>query len=271
MSRDGLLYDLPEADYHADTDSLSVSGMKLLLDAPAVFRWRQDHPEHKDVFDFGSAAHAKVLGAGVAATVFDYDPERIKSPKSTNAWKERQAEVRADGGVLLLPEEMAVIDAMAAALEADRDARRLLLGCDGRSEVSAFWRDTEHGVTRRARFDRLRDDGGIVDYKTTANPNPARLARAVADFGYDMQQANYLDVAAGVGIDAPWFAFIFQGKEPPYLPVVAVLDEPYVTRGRDRCHRALDIYATCRESGEWPGYSSPDGIHILYPPAYLKD
>jgi hypothetical protein len=263
--RRGLIADLPETDYHRDPDSLSVSGMKLLLDAPALFRYRQDHPEHKDVFDFGSAAHAKVLGIGAEIVAVDAEDWRGK------AAREARDAAREDGKVALLRRDVEKVDAMAAALEADRDAHRLLLGCDGRSEVSAFWHDDEHGVTRRARFDRLRDDGGIVDYKTTANANPERLAKAVADFGYDMQQANYLDVAEGVGIDAPWFAFIFQAKEPPYLPVVAVLDESYVTRGRARCQRALDIYATCRDRGIWPGYPSPDGLHVLYPPRYLKD
>ncbi len=32
------------ADYHADRKSLSVSGAKVLLKAPALFRWQHDNP-----------------------------------------------------------------------------------------------------------------------------------------------------------------------------------------------------------------------------------
>ncbi len=66
------VYDIPEGAYFADP-ALSCSGAKLLLppSCPALFRYRQDHPEHKDVFDFGSAAHKMVLGAGPPIALVD--------------------------------------------------------------------------------------------------------------------------------------------------------------------------------------------------------
>ena len=45
--RSGFHEAIPEAEYHADRDSLSVSGAKTLLKAPAIFRHQQDHPVHK--------------------------------------------------------------------------------------------------------------------------------------------------------------------------------------------------------------------------------
>jgi len=60
------IHDIPEADYFGDTWALSCSGAKLLLPpyCPAKFFWRQDHPERKKVWDFGSGAHNLVLGNG---------------------------------------------------------------------------------------------------------------------------------------------------------------------------------------------------------------
>jgi hypothetical protein len=66
------VYDLPADVYHADPvpaelgGSLSSSGAKLLLppSCPAIYQWARTHPTYSDAFDFGHAAHKKVLGAG---------------------------------------------------------------------------------------------------------------------------------------------------------------------------------------------------------------
>lgn len=264
----GIRPDMPEADYHADRDSLSVSGMKLLLQAPALFRHRQDNPEYKAVFDFGSAAHKKVLGVGSEVVVHHYDPAKVKSPKSTNAWKEDLTAARAEGKVLLLPEDAARIDAMALQLEAKPEAMRLMTA--GQAEVSAFWHDDRYGVTRRARADWLREDGGIVDYKTARDVNPKWLPKTVTDFGYHMQHAQYVDVFRGAGIEVPFFAFIFQEKEPPHMVTVARLDPDFVAAGRARCRAALERFRDCREADVWPDYT-PGGVVTLDPPHWMRE
>ena len=75
---------MDEATYHGDPvpgGSLSSTGARKLLppSCPALFRWQQDHPVHKDVFDFGSAAHRLVLGAGPEIALLDYDNMRTKA------------------------------------------------------------------------------------------------------------------------------------------------------------------------------------------------
>jgi hypothetical protein len=263
MRAPGFYDDISEADYHADRDSLSVSGAKVLLKAPALFRWQQDHPVRKDVFDFGTAAHRLVLGVGCDLIVFEYDAEKIKSPKSTTAWKDRQAEVRQAGNVLLLPEEHAAVVAMADTLSSHTLAMRLL--SEGRPEVSAYAIDEATGVMRRGRFDWL-GPNVLTDYKTAASVDPRDLAGrygAVKKWGYDMQAAWYTDLARDLGHPASAFAFIFQAKEPPYPVVVAYLRDDDLWDARQRNREALERFRDCTESGLWPGFLPDTSAAVL--------
>lgn len=140
-----LIRDLDEAKYHADRDSLSVSGAKLLLRSPALFRHRLDHPEHKDVFDLGSAAHKLVLGVGPDLAVIDADSWRTKA-----AQEERDA-ARAAGAIPLLKADHERVVAMADRLAEHKTAMTLL--SEGEPEVSAYALDERTGVLRRGRFD----------------------------------------------------------------------------------------------------------------------
>ena len=245
----GFYSDIPEADYHADRESLSVSGAKTLLKAPALFRWEQDHPTHRDVFDIGSAAHALVLGVGAELAVIDAPDWRGKGAR------EARDAARANGRTPLLAADHARVQAMADALSSHHLAMQLL--SDGKPEVSAYAVDEPTGVMRRCRFDFL-GSNLAVDYKTSATANPAELGSIVARYGYHQQHAWYADVAFDLGKRLDAFAFVFQMKEPPYLVSVIELDEQAVQRGRDLNRRALEMYRDCRESGIWPGFQAPD-------------
>lgn len=251
----GFHDDIPEADYHADRESLSVSGAKVILKAPALFKWQLDHPVHKDVFDFGSAAHRLVLGVGPSLVVHEYDAEKVKSPKATNAWKAQQAEVRETGDILLTPDEHRTVTDMADAILQHRLATRLL--SEGRPEVSAYAAHEPTGVVRRGRFDWL---GATIltDYKTAASSEPAAFVRAAVNFGYHMQHAWYSDLARDLGHPSQAFAFIVQEKEPPYLVTVIELPPELVDVGRRRNQRALERFRDCTEADLWPCYIPDD-------------
>lgn len=256
MRAPGFYPDIPEAEYHADRESLSVSGAKTLLKSPAKFRHRLDHPEHKDVFDFGTAAHRLVLGVGADIVVHEYDPKKVTSPKATKAWKEQQAAVRTEGGVLLLPDEMATVEAMADRLASHATAMSLL--SNGRPEVSAYAPDIDTGVLRRGRFDWLNDDM-LVDYKTAASCLPPVFGDAAAKFGYDMQAGWYLDLARDLGLDPRGFVFVVQEKEPPYEVACIQLNPAAVDSARSLNRAALERFRDCTAAGQWPG-ATPDRV-----------
>lgn len=248
MRTPGFYDDIPEAEYHADRGTLSVSGAKTLLKAPALFRWEQDHPPYKDVWEFGSAVHAVVLGRGMESIyVAPFDDWKTKAA---------QTERKLARELLwspLLPSEWEVAGEMAAAVR-DHPTAAFLLD-EGRPEVSAYATDEATGVMRRGRFDWLHPTV-VVDYKTTRSAEPGHFARAdVAGHGYHMQAAWYLDLARDLGHPAEAFAFVVQEKEPPYLTEVYELDDAALQRGRELNQRALERFRDCTASNDWPGYT----------------
>lgn len=255
----GLHPNVPEGEYHGHEGSLSVSGAKLLLKAPALFRYRRANPEHRDVFDFGKAAHAKVLGVGSPIRVVDADSWRTKVAR-----EEKDAAREAGEAPLLTADHDRVCE-MAAQLE------RLPLVQDlmrhGRPEVSAFCVDAPTGVMRRARFDLLGDL--LIDYKTAASAEPGAFGRAAAAYGYHQQAAWYEQIALDLGQKVRGFLFIVQEKTAPYLTSVCELVPEAVARGAELNREALNLFRDCTEADSWPGYG--DGIHAIDIPAYAYD
>lgn len=265
VTEPGFVCDLDEQVYHSHPGSLSQSGAKLILKAPALFRHEQLHPTRKSVWDFGTAAHAEVLGVGSEIVVHEYDAAKVKSPKATTAWKAEQAEVRERGAVLLLPAEMQQVRDMADVLSSHRLAMRLL--SEGQAEVSAFCEDSETGVMRRARFDWL-GPTIITDYKSSVTAEPNAFLKQAVNLGYHGQHAFYLDIAADLGHPASAFAFIVQEKEAPYLVTVVELPEELVAVGRARNRVALQRFRDCTESNRWPGYVPDDDFARPEAPAW---
>lgn len=262
------VYDIPEADYFGARYALSCSGAKLLLppSCPAKFFWRQDHPEYKKAWTLGSGAHNLVLGTGPELVEVAADDWRTK------AAREQQADARAAGKIPLLSKELAVVKAMAAALEAHPLAWNLLDPEHGQAEQSLFWTDQRTGQPLRARLDWMywQAGGGVIitDYKTCDSASPEKIPKAVADYGYHQQHAWYADGAAAVlGVDVN-FVFVFQEKAPPYLVNVVELIPDTVRIGRNRNHRAIDTYQACIATGEWPGYG--DDIAEIALPAWAS-
>lgn len=247
------LYDIDAELYHRDPipgGSLSSTGArKLVKDCPAKFKWQLDNPQpYKKELELGTAAHRLVLDDGPELVLVDakrWDTDSIKA---------EVAAIRAAGDIPLKRHELDQVRAMAAALRADEDAARLLEPGSGLAEQSAFWED--NGVWRRCRFDWLRDDGQIVDYKTARSCRREDLEKAFYEHGYSQQQDWY--EAGGIALDLvdperP-MQFVLQEKEPPYLVVVTTCDPMARGIGRHLNDVALNTYAICRESGEWPGY-----------------
>jgi hypothetical protein len=265
----GFYADLDELTYHSDPvpgGSLSHTGAKLLLAAPpAKFKEYRDRPEPpKRAFDFGHAAHAKVLGVGLEIVVVDAPDWRTK------AAKEQAAEARARGAVPLLADEARVVYEMADAL-LENDIAAALLQSPGTPELSMFWRDADTDVWCRGRLDWMPAPlpGRLIvpDYKTSVSAHPASFQKSVADYGYHQQADWYLDGLRRLGVadDDAAFVFVVQEKTPPYLVNVFQLDEETMRLGAARNRRARDLYAYHSARGEWPGY---EGVQLISLPAW---
>jgi hypothetical protein len=251
-----IAYDMDEAAYHAHS-ALSASGAKRLLPpgCPALYRWERDHPVFRDVFDFGSAAHAVVLGAGPKIVVEDYADWRSKDARIF------RDQARANGDVPLLAHEWSQIADMASAIKGHPIASALLDRHHGKPEVSLFWDDEERGIERRCRFDWLPDpsEGRLIipDYKTATSAEPGAFSRSAASFGYHMQAAWYMDAARALELaEDVSFVFIVQEKTAPYLVTVCELDWEAIELGRRLNDRACQVFAECTGTDTWPPYST---------------
>ncbi len=262
------VYDIPPDVYHADpvpAGSLSCSGAKLLLppSCPAKFRHQQLHgQEHRQVFDFGTAAHTMILGNGPALTIIEAD-----SWRTTDA-RDEAATARAAGATPLLRKEHDELKALTAAVHADPVAAALLE--TGTAEQSLFWIDELTGTWLRGRLDWNRP-GLIVDFKTTTSCDTDSLERAIHTYGYHQQAAMYVDGAkAAMHLDEdPAFVFLFAEKTPPYLVRAVELTAVALRIGRDRNREAIDLYTHCKATDTWPGYSSD--IDTVSVPAYIEN
>ena len=64
--------------------------------------------------------------------------------------------------------------------------------------------------------------------------------------------------------------FAVQETTPPYLCLVAELDQAFLELGQQRRQRALNIWKWCLKENKWPGW--PNGTTVLEaPPWYEND
>ena len=252
-------YEIDEDAYHADPvpeSSLSVSGAKILLDCPARFKHYRENPKQSKAFDYGHAAHAKVLGKGNPVVAIPDEILASNGATSTKAAKEFIAEARAAGQVPLKSEDVAQIDAMAAKI-LEHPITGFLFR-EGEAEQSAFWRDPDTQVMLRARTDwRTKWHDGrpvIVDYKTTANASPDAFRWDAGKFGYHQQDPWYREVFDALTGEEHLFLFVAQEKTAPYFVTVHELDDAAREIGAQRNRVARRLYLDCMTRDDWPAY-----------------
>jgi hypothetical protein len=248
-----VVHDMAEQDYHAHP-AFSHSGAKTLLKSPALYRWEQDNgrPE-KRAYDIGHSVHSRILGTGLDEVHVDAGDWRTKEARTA------RDDAYALGRVPLLPKDVAQVEAMVRAFR-DHPLSALIDHGHGAAEVSMFWRDEPTGIDLRCRVDWLPDVVDdrlvIVDLKTADDASPAGFAKAAASYGYHGQDDWYRAGARALGLHPePRFVFAVIETSPPYLVAAYEIDMLGKAKGSQDNRRAINTYATCLETGEWPGYS----------------
>ncbi|WP_257284884.1 PD-(D/E)XK nuclease-like domain-containing protein, partial [Endozoicomonas sp. SESOKO1] len=166
---------------------------------------------------------------------------------------------------VIKPEVFDQAKAMAASVRQHPDAQQLL--SEGEPEVSVWGQHDDTGLLTKCRPDWLRD-GICVDLKTCGCASPRTFGRQVCDFGYDLQQAHYLNTLNSAGIPVEVFAFIAVESEPPYLTQVYILDNEHAAMAVRRWHQVMcDLYE-CQQQDRWPGYT--DEVELPLPGWYAR-
>ena len=272
---EGIVLGLEESLYHARPE-LSSTDARLILESPAKYRWKKDHPplvEPSKKFDVGSAVHSKVLGTGYEAIPIPAEYLASNGAASTTAAKTFIAEVRAAGKIPLKLEEFEPINAQAESVLAHPAARQLF-GQPADAEVSVFATDPKTGVDVRARFDFLPNDFTLgapsrvsVDLKTARDASPRGFTKSIAEYSYDVQRAWYLDALKWTTGEDAEMVFCAVEKDAPYLVGVYQLPTIWVEMGKTKARRARQVFAEATANDVWPGYG--DGVELLSPPTWL--
>lgn len=264
----GIRTDLEHADY-LKVEALSASGIKLMLQSPAHYRFDKDHPaETTDAMLMGSAVHMAILEPERFATSVIVVPEDAPkrptsaqwgaakpSPSSLAAmqwWTDFNAE--AAGKLVLTTEQGAKVEGMANAVRR-HPIHDEMMG-SGHSEVSFFWRDARLDIPCKARFDRLNDSAFAFDVKSCQDASPEGFARTVAAFRYHVQAAWYNTGHEHLRNESlRAFLFIAVESAAPHGCAVYVLEPNAIMFGASRCEEAMLLYKQARDTGYWRSYS----------------
>jgi hypothetical protein len=241
---------MPAAEYHA-MDRISAHGLMLIDRSPAHFLASKLTPRAATPAQhLGTMAHALIL-EGIQSVLAPECDRRTNAGKA--AWAEFQASLPVDA-LTATQEQYDAVRRMADSVRANPFAAALL--SDGIAEASLLWTDEETGMECKARPDWICNGHAVlVDLKTAADASPDAFAKAAGNWRYHTQDAWYTDAAIACGLGQRAFVFVVVETEPPHAVALYTLDEQSRHAGHVRARRALDRYAECRKSGQWPAYA----------------
>lgn len=276
------VYALPIEVYHGQPTvgpSISSSGLRTIWSqSPAHYYVdsalnlkRAPQPD-RPAFALGRLAHKLLLeGSDGLAEEFVTRPEQWSDWRTKDA-KQWRDDMIAAGKTVITEADLAAVTGMAESL-----ARHPLVEAgilDGFVERSLLWKDAQTGVWLKSRPDVVpRASGLFSDLKTTNSVADSDLERSLSDYGYHMQAA-LVGMASEAVLGRPMeeFALVWVEKAPPHCVRVTVLTGEDLDRGRQQLRRAIDQFAECVATAEWPGPggSRRDAEYLTLPPWAAK-
>lgn len=243
--------------YQAMTTHLSKTMLSVLADCPAKFK-------HQFIDLGATKEETKSLRIGKAVHTLAMEPEKwedeyalFDGDRRTTAGKSAYAELLDEGKTIIRADEMKQIDGMANAI-VKHNVANALLKSSGHVEASITWH--QDGLDFKCRPDFMRNDGLIVDLKTSKSAKPSQFAKDAYNYKY------FLSVAlTSAGYEA------LHGKPPEeYVMLVIETEAPYcisafttftsfstmsvLEYGKMRLAELIGAYKTCLTNNEWPEY-----------------
>jgi exodeoxyribonuclease VIII len=260
----GVYRDMPADEYHA-LEAVGSTTLKTIMARSPAHCLVQREPTPDLVI--GDSCHACLLEPERFARSYaimpgpEVDLRSNGTPEKPGrlAWLAFQA--ANPGKTCLRPTEGEQVLGMRQSVWAHKRAAALLAAA-GEVELTIIWRDESTGLMCKCRPDAVcAQYGAYADLKTTRDAKPENFRRQAFTLGYHLQLAYYLE---GIRrfmphIDVP--VVLVVEKTAPFPVVVYDVTEGLMAAGAAAFRQALDIYADCKRSGSWPGYSS--GIELL--------
>lgn len=255
---------LSNEQYH-ETKALSSSiikeGNKSFSHVKAVMDGKKTNGCSQSRFDLGTVAHSLCLEQDTSK--FVCGPEC--SSKAVKIWKDFVDSN--PGKIILTPYEYSQLMELFEKYCSHKFAS--LIVDRGKIEQSHFTIDPETRLWIKARPDVLVEDSNfIVDYKTATSARPNDFSRAIANYGYGISAAHYMEVVQQTtGIAIENFFWIVQEIRPPYEIMVFRASKDLIERSKAERRYILSQIKQCTEKNEWPGYS--EDIQEIDVPHYL--
>lgn len=279
----GAYNDIAIEDYHGNLDlcpapSLSSSGIKVLLDKSPLHFWFNSPlnpgrpPEvQKRHLNLGKAIHDALLLPDRWSTEFYHVVPDGFTPAHHVKWADEIPGYRKalrEGRAILFQADAVKVARMAEQVSKHELANALLIS--GTPEMTLIWQDEKTGVWMKARPDVTPDLRAIIpDVKSALNPAPAAFEKHASNFRYFNSAAHYLDgLDALYGEEKRRFIFIVIESNEPHTVTLYQADEDDISRARMENRKAIDTFARCLKTGNWPEYAK--GVLPLQLPPYVR-
>lgn len=255
-----IVFNMANDDYHA-LPAIGCSGIKKLARSPRHYYASALDPlrpvsKPTPAMSAGTLAHCALLEPGRLVERYTVRPAGIDGrTKEGKAWILDHTHA---GCEFVTEEQMQTAMRQADAVRALPEVAALLE--TGIAEVSAFWTDETTGEQCKCRPDLVSPAGkGVIllDLKTCQDASPTGFPRSIANFGYHLQDAWYCDgYEKAAEVEVLGLVFACVEADWPHAAAAYMLDDDSRTKARADNRRLLDLYATCKRSGDWPGYAA---------------
>lgn len=238
-------------EYHQHY-AVGSSGLRTIIDfSPAHYLYERENPSPSTPAQvFGTAVHQAILEPNKFQESIAIEPEF--SGKGSVALR-AQWHLENHGRTIMKTEQADQVRGILKALRNHSRAWKYV--ATGRAEESLFWEDPDTHVVCKARPDFMHDGHVLVDVKTTTNASYWPFQKTIAEYGYHIQAALYLDGATQVfGREFDEFVIVAVEKDAPHGINCFLITEEMLTEGRALYKDALRTLAGCIKSGKFPSY-----------------
>lgn len=269
----GLSLDLPAERYHSIA-AMSAGGLKRMRMSPAHFYGSQLDPERPT----SSGEPTAAMKAGTLFHVALFEPHALLAryvvkpdglnltTKDGRAWKDA-----VQPGIEIV-DGAAMSKALTQAERVRADPELGALLSEGYGEASAFWIDAETGELCKCRPDWTSPAGDgviLIDGKSCQDASPTGFARTAWNMGYIHAAAWYTDgFEAATGQRVHGYVFAAVEHEWPHIAKGWMVPDDALDSARRENRRTLNLYAECKRTGVWPGYSP--GISLITLPRWAQ-